>query len=60
MALKDLSLNPQKIDECTWYYEDKDGIEVYHERSGSSTITVKLPWRKVLKSVERYKKQPAK
>lgn len=53
------SLNPQKIDDDSWYYEYRGRIEVVHEIRDSATgnyirtDTIKIPWRKLEKSMKR-------
>lgn len=49
-----LSLEPQRIEkDHAWYYEEKGGLYVYIGTSGNPIRAV-IPWRKVVKSVERY------
>ena len=52
-----LSLSPQNINDRTWYYEDKKGIEVYHEVYDGDrfikTVSVTVPWSKIRRSLKR-------
>ena len=52
-----LSLRPQNIKKgVAWYYEDRGGIEIYHHCGIGEVKSIAIPWRKIMKSVERYKK----
>lgn len=52
-----LSDKPQKIDAKTWYYEELHGLiiihEVYNDKDFIKTITIKLPWRSIMRSIKR-------
>jgi hypothetical protein len=53
-----LSNKPQTIDESSWYYEEKKGIEIVHEiknKDGSYLRTdfILIPWRKLKESLRR-------
>lgn len=54
-----LDLKPQQINESNWYYEDPDGIDlvtrVFHTNGDVQTNRVKIPWKKLKKSLERLK-----
>lgn len=57
-----LSNKPQWVNEETWYYEDKDGIDIVHECNVLGTfkvVRIKIPWRFLEKSLLR-KKQSVK
>lgn len=55
-----LSLEPQNINQSLWYYEEPKGITIVQEfrLNGDyiKTTQTVIPWRKILASVERYKK----
>lgn len=53
----ELSLVPQNINEKTWYYEDTKNIDfiTYEKPGDGGAIYIKIPWSKLIKSVERYK-----
>ena len=49
----DLRLESYKIDDKSWYYEDKKGIEIiYHEEDGKY-IHITIPWYKLKRSLSR-------
>lgn len=54
------SLQPQKVRETDWYYEQKSHMLLVHEVYSSSgnyicTEQVKIPWRKIEASLKRVK-----
>ncbi len=60
MGKKHLSLDPQTIDEDTWYYEDMKGIDIRHDvqigtkRTGSKIhVSIQIPWAKLRASLKR-------
>jgi len=58
---KFLSLNPQNITNTFWYYEEPKGLIIVHEirqedNSYMRTDQIIIPWKNILKSVNRYKK----
>lgn len=62
MSNKDLSLNPQKINALTWYYEVPKGLQVVHEQRDDDgqlrrTAVFVIPWGKVKKSLERKERK---
>jgi hypothetical protein len=61
MSVKDLSRDPQNIDERNWYYEEKDGIEVIHKTFDKSGFPysdhIKIPWRMIKKSIRRLEEK---
>ncbi len=56
-----LSLNPQRINDHNWYYEARGGIAVIHEVRDLMTYalirtdTIIIPWKKLKRSLSRYK-----
>ncbi|MFX0198383.1 MAG: hypothetical protein ACFFCW_19870 [Candidatus Hodarchaeota archaeon] len=57
MALKDLSLNPQHFrNPNAWYYEEEKGIVLVSIKSPAN-VQILIPWKKLEKSLERYKKK---
>ncbi len=54
-----LSLNPQRINDHNWYYEERAGISVVHEVRDPitnvhiRTDTIVIPWRKLRRSLSR-------
>lgn len=53
-----LSLEPQSVNEDTWYYEERKGVLVVHrlkDKNGDyeKTVQILLPWKKLLNSCER-------
>jgi hypothetical protein len=57
MANKHLSRRPQNVTPILWYYEEKGGLnivhEIRHEGNLVRTDQIKIPWRKIRKSMER-------
>lgn len=41
-----------------WYYEESGGLTVVIEDNLSPTLSVKLPWRQIRKSLERKDRKP--
>lgn len=56
MARKDLSLNPQIVNENVWYYEENDGIRIFHQTK-EETYYFTVPWRKLRNSLKRKDKR---
>jgi hypothetical protein len=53
----ELSRDPQNLSEDTWYYEERPGICITHNidpNDHARPIHIKIPWRKLVKSVNRY------
>ena len=53
-----LRLEPMKIDDDNWYYEEKKGICVVHQvkdgkREYLKTDQFYIPWKRLLESVKR-------
>jgi hypothetical protein len=60
-----LKLEPMRIDEHNWYYEEDKGICCVHEVLDKMGYNQKIdmwyiPWKKVLESVRRKYKVPIK
>ena len=56
MANKDLSLKPHDPkDKAWWWYEDSYGINVYHQKEGT-TKNIKIPWTSLRKALARKDK----
>ena len=56
-----LNYGPVEIDEDSWYYEDKTGIDLIHEERDLEgnfikTVHIKIPWRKLVTTMERFNK----
>jgi hypothetical protein len=50
------SLKPQKISDCSWYYECTTHMQILHEvQCGGKTVCERIfiPWRMVKKSMDR-------
>jgi hypothetical protein len=50
---------PHNIDEHTWYYEEKDGIEIIRQvdavLGGNARIeSIRIPWNKLTETVQRH------
>ena len=55
---KYLSLEPQRVNSQTWYYEENSGILIYSHVTGKPAATViQIPWRLLRKSVQRADKK---
>lgn len=55
-----LSLDAQKLDDKTWYYERPSGLEfIRYRKDGSGTMPEHfiIPWKMVSTSVKRYRAQ---
>jgi hypothetical protein len=52
-----LSRVPQRINDNNWYYEVRGGIEIvsYAKENMLTPRVLLIPWKKILKSVERYR-----
>lgn len=53
-----LSLEPQGIDEKSWYYESKKGIDVLHQVFDADgdylqTAHIEIPWKSLRRSIRR-------
>jgi hypothetical protein len=60
-----VSRNPQEVDDSTWYYESRSGIELYHEVRDSEgrflkTYAIKIPRQMLEKSIERMNTKATK
>lgn len=61
MSKHHLLLSPIQVTESDWYYEEVEGICLIHEIKNDHDVLLQtdkivIPWSKILKSVERYKK----
>jgi hypothetical protein len=57
--LTDHCVAPHNIDEHTWYYEEKDGIEIIRQvdaaLDGNARIeSIRIPWEKLTETVQRH------
>jgi hypothetical protein len=56
------SLEPQGVDDDTWYYEDKRGIDVVHRvkfpNGTTEIIRLVIPWRKLEATMKRHRSNP--
>jgi len=60
--MRKLSLNPQNVINGIWYYEEQSGIDIIcelPERPGHP-LYIRIPWRKLVASINRYKSVKAK
>ena len=57
MADKHLKHEPVHINAHWWYYEDKDGLEIYRTRDGGIDSVVPrkavIPWENIRAALER-------
>ncbi len=60
MSKKDLSREPQNVDEYNWYYEGSSGIEIVHKTLDGYGFPkndhIIIPWRKLKASLKRLEK----
>jgi hypothetical protein len=57
------SLEPQTIDNETWFYEDRKGLLIVHEFRTDAGLYVRtdqfvIPWRMVTAAVQRHALRP--